>query len=773
MISHIVFIPTFIFSKKMADKCNIGKELGKGSYGTVYQSADDDGTVIKVPNGAKNKSYIPTEFAMVSYPEIDSLFRMRSPFVARGYAVYQRDECGGGMDVSLKIERCTGQISDLTMTNVRTKVSPPKIPYFQFKQLMLTMAYGLRCLHRNGYLHLDLSETNIMYTNVGGKPENCIAKIIDTGMSNYVERTADGRGLLPLLTRRLRCNPSVRAPEIFFPKDTRFYECTDRADVWSLGIVFLCMIRGVTSAALFNYYNEFNTFKHTNEAYAKDASLALASFFSQKITSMFDGTNLNTTVDTIVEKYIQKEAEGDISVLKNLLYSMLRIDPTRRYNIEQVIDHPFFISSPIPLDRDRYGVPYTFKSFIRNTFTDICESDARLPVSSDTVIGDAALSGIRHIFEAYRFEAAHPLRSNRFIQSSTATMCLSFDLYMRFVLSSGPYITDIEAQGMAYLACRIAYCLFQDIGDANPGFLGTFSREAKDLAATYESIFLKSTEGKIFLHNFYDICDTLFEVSLIIHNIFELEDREALQNYTRIDFSQYVRMLRGRYSPAVISKIRPAASVFDLLDRFKSVGLKSFERAPGIPVSAPPKSSGRPEPKAFKYGPQIDGLRLIIERSVKDLGPYSIRIMFLAMEIYSRTLGQLPPHDLIYSRLIAVACLEIAFSAIYGSDITYPGNNEERNDPMFKLQVAAINYLSQEYFDFFTEKVYNGATSDVTLGIFYKDYIAKQADIPSESGEMVYNIANIPYEEYFKGVNKVYESVPKDPMMTIQKFFSG
>lgn len=97
-----------------------------------------------------------------------------------------------------------------------------KLSLMEKYHIMLQLAYGIRYLHSNHILHLDLKCDNIMITNN-------IVKIIDFGCAEYM---FDRR----IFTCQPKCTVSHRAPEGF--GDMRL-ELSTSFDIWSLGIVIL------------------------------------------------------------------------------------------------------------------------------------------------------------------------------------------------------------------------------------------------------------------------------------------------------------------------------------------------------------------------------------------------------------------------------------------------------------------------------------------------------------------------------------------------------
>ena len=113
--------------------------------------------------------------------------------------------------------------------NLVDVLSHPKIMTIDKLVFLLQIAYGIRYLHANNIMHLDLKSENIMVTNG-------ICKIIDFGSSEYIYTES-------LTTKQLKCTSTHRPPEGFVMDGSIIV--IDRAfDIWSFGIIILELYSG-------------------------------------------------------------------------------------------------------------------------------------------------------------------------------------------------------------------------------------------------------------------------------------------------------------------------------------------------------------------------------------------------------------------------------------------------------------------------------------------------------------------------------------------------
>jgi len=98
------------------------------------------------------------------------------------------------------------------------------IPIVDKINYLLQIAHGIKYLHQNYIMHMDLKSENIMITNK-------IAKIIDFGLAEYL---FDNK----LYTSQIKCTSTHRPPEGFREALRKnFFEFDYSFDIWSFGIV--------------------------------------------------------------------------------------------------------------------------------------------------------------------------------------------------------------------------------------------------------------------------------------------------------------------------------------------------------------------------------------------------------------------------------------------------------------------------------------------------------------------------------------------------------
>lgn len=214
-------------------------KLASGNFGKVYKAKKENGDVFAV------KLIEPKE---LRYIELDILSRLRSPYLIKSFQNPVIDtNLGKGISMELK---------ESSLDNLNTE----KISYHQMKRIIISSLYGLKCMHDNNYLHLDIKPANIMYDiDKGG---NFTSFIGDFG---YAARCADAYQGIATSHRAFNV---FMAPENLAKMKTGKFIFNDRSDVWSLGIVFLFLIG--TRIKLVSPENLLKDLRAINEEYIEE-----------------------------------------------------------------------------------------------------------------------------------------------------------------------------------------------------------------------------------------------------------------------------------------------------------------------------------------------------------------------------------------------------------------------------------------------------------------------------------------------------------------------
>ncbi len=331
-----------------------GKEIiGTGAYAVVYSDYSNEHGPVAIKRNLKDKKFdfcgtiremhINNLFSSTDHPNIIQMLEVISKYCSFG-------------DNSVPSHIPDDQIEDeyhyvypladfdLYKYIVSVKDDDGGVDYEIMKEITLDITLGLEFMHRNLYIHRDIKPENILLFYEDG---SLTAKICDLGFTakfnKYDEHT-----------------PKVitswyRAPELM----VNIREYDQKVDVWSLGCIIYEMI---TCKPLLNEVDPESNIKLFQNILYRLPYKVSDELFENFILNdpSLDNQIVNVSKcedfkeflmfkDDEFEQYT--EDEDECGYLKDILMSMLSVDPKKRFNINAVLKHDFFDDYIDKIDR--------------------------------------------------------------------------------------------------------------------------------------------------------------------------------------------------------------------------------------------------------------------------------------------------------------------------------------------------------------------------------------------------------------------------------------
>ena len=297
----------------------VGQKLGRGRIGQVYKIKDRNDLAVKLIQ--------PKD---ISFIEIDILSRMKSPYLIRSIE-----------DPIVLTDKGVGIVLDLKEKNLRNL--PKKLSGGAIKRIMMSLIYGLECLHKKGFLHLDI------------KPSNCLFKEEDGVYTGYI---TDFNTALKCFSPYLGIKKRNRIGTLIYYcyenlESQNSYIYTDKSDVWSLGVTFL---------EILGFDLHIKLKKETSTTLDLKEKLTI-------VKSFWDQRNISLEIDRTVNENPNLTQLDKIDIIQ-LLNLMLQKDLEKRISSKDFIKTRFyknnslentcFISNP----KETLFIPYSSSKVI-------------------------------------------------------------------------------------------------------------------------------------------------------------------------------------------------------------------------------------------------------------------------------------------------------------------------------------------------------------------------------------------------------------------------
>lgn len=337
---------------------NTGRvRIGQGTFGVVYS--------------IKHKTYgdVITKWIDITegykHPlELDIMIRFNHPNIIRCLEYNPVRECNKNY-ISVIMERGTCDLHEYRLKH-------GNMNYSTLHNVMLQCLLGLKALHDDDIIHLDIKANNIVIFK-----DTMNVKLIDFGMAKKLYHGSSPSKYEKIIKSH---NPPENASG-----SLKYDKCTD---VWCMGMTFLFLISG------------------------------------RFITRHEIITSKERILNDILKQYTEQE-RSNILVLLN---SMLTYDHTKRMSVDDILRLPIFNGSIIPTNNihqesNRYGT-FNVNDFDRKIFSSWFEYMSTLRPNSRTVCN------IIEIYHRYMGLAQEKGNSETFEKNKaytlTAATCISF-----------------------------------------------------------------------------------------------------------------------------------------------------------------------------------------------------------------------------------------------------------------------------------------------------------------------------------------------------------
>jgi len=298
-----------------------GERLGQGTYGDVYLVNTEQKGLLALKtqsyttnnetvgfDGKERVIKVDVENPYFNNPtEIDIMARLSHPHLMPLEGIILHKQCGDlvaeDTSIGLLMPLATGDLGGLYQR--------PVLTYEGKRKILFSLASAVGFLHQNHYLHLDIKLANVLYKGELSAPDVILS---DFGLSEYVEDVNEGF----VEHHASRVTAVYRPPENL----AGIIIWSGKTDIWSLGVLFVEILTG---RPLFGEPYEL-----------RDILKRARTFF---------GENKRTWLNTALRKKVPAD---ELEYIIDLLSGMLDLNPKHRFNINQVLEQPYFAGMELP-----------------------------------------------------------------------------------------------------------------------------------------------------------------------------------------------------------------------------------------------------------------------------------------------------------------------------------------------------------------------------------------------------------------------------------------
>jgi serine/threonine protein kinase len=301
----------------LSDCFQIIGQIGAGGYSRVFKAIDLRTREVRALKEIRRSS--PTLGLPLSfYREHSSLSELSHPNIISYHGVVTSTTHDGNPEhLYLILEYCPYELS--AVINFRGYQG---MPLAQARCYMRQLLSALSMMHSSGFVHRDIKPPNIFLTR------NNVVKLGDFGLTRNLVRKSNR-----VLSKEV-ITPAYRSPEVLLKDGNYGFP----VDIWSLGCVFFEMASG---KMLFTLRT------------ASDASQLVAIFAVCGTPTAKDWPGLVDLPEyeavrsfkllpSILAERLDRNLPGEYELLKDLIASMVKLDPLQRITAQEALRHPFF-----------------------------------------------------------------------------------------------------------------------------------------------------------------------------------------------------------------------------------------------------------------------------------------------------------------------------------------------------------------------------------------------------------------------------------------------
>lgn len=219
-----------------------GRWPGGFSKYAASSTSQEDLKVVRPAQVAQDKA-LTAALAAALAQEAAALVKLQHPNVVRVYGFCT------GLNIMVVMECC--QLGSLSQAIQARRVGQVELTDNVRRDIALGIATGMRFIHENGFVHMDLKPGNVLLALDG---DTVVPKVSDMGLAarlpkaRKVDLTCGGNAPAAARAPFVQCRPrgtlQFMAPEMLVRQSNNLVNVTQKADVFSFGILLIELYMG-------------------------------------------------------------------------------------------------------------------------------------------------------------------------------------------------------------------------------------------------------------------------------------------------------------------------------------------------------------------------------------------------------------------------------------------------------------------------------------------------------------------------------------------------
>lgn len=319
---RIAKVPQEYIDRDVTARYNVGPRIGRGCYGVVFEGCEAAGLGRKCAIKKMLFSYKQATDAQRTYREVSYLMQ----FAGHSNIMTIYDLIPSNDDKHLYM------VCELLDADLQKTIKSIKLEEYQQKFITYQMLRALKFIHTAGVIHRDLKPSNVLISS------RCEAKLADFGWSRSLPASLSEGALTEYASSRW-----YRSPEMLLG-GSRY---TGACDIWAVG----CMAGEMSlREPLIQGTCTQDMLELMIDMFGKPTDFDIACMEAQYAQMMLQSLPMEQP-----RRSIQRRLPGAPQQFTDFLQLMLQMNPEKRLNAQDGLEHPHMANFHNPDDEPAFG----------------------------------------------------------------------------------------------------------------------------------------------------------------------------------------------------------------------------------------------------------------------------------------------------------------------------------------------------------------------------------------------------------------------------------